>query len=570
MADPAAFSEQSLRRMQGVNPALVGLMKEVERRALDQGIKVEVSEGLRDPGRQAELVEQGKSQTLNSKHLKGNALDIHVRNPDGSANWDFDAYRPVAEIAKQVAAEKGVPNLVWGGDWKSLRDGVHFELAGSNYAAPQGTRKSNMMRGGAGQTSLLGQSGGDTLEPERPRGLLGGFFGPEGRDARSRLAIALEGMTLNPNTALIGSLQEGIKGRRDDKRTNATVQWLRSRGRDDLAAAIDGGLPAADALRIAMQPAEAVEGVSVGGNLVNPITGEIIYQGAEEQEQGEVRQIGDRLVRVNPDGTVAELYAAPQATVTQATGLELGLTGEDAGKLFNVDPSGKITAIGGGATTVNVDATAKGASKFEEAFAAGDANTINTVYASGLQAARNIGRINQLDQLLRAAPTGAVGAIKSIAGEFGIKTDGLSEIQAAQALINSLVPEQRQPGSGSMSDSDLDLFKQSLPRIINQPGGNQLIIETMRAIAQYDAEGASIVQKLRAGEIDRTRAFEELQFRPNPLANFRVPAGSSASAAAPAQTATPPMPADFAAKYGAEAARNKVSIEELWEAWPDK
>jgi hypothetical protein len=329
-------------------------MKEVERRALDQGIKVEVSEGLRDPGRQAELVEQGKSQTLNSKHLKGNALDIHVRNPDGSANWDFDAYRPVAEIAKQVAAEKGVPNLVWGGDWKSLRDGVHFELAGSNYAAPQGTRKSNMMRGGAGQTSLLGQSGGDTLEPERPRGLLGGFFGPEGRDARSRLAIALEGMTLNPNTALIGSLQEGIKGRRDDKRTNATVQWLRSRGRDDLAAAIDGGLPAADALRIAMQPAGAVEGVSVGGNLVNPITGEIIYQGAQEQEQGEVRQIGDRIVRVNPDGTVAELYAAPQATVTQATGLELGLTGEDAGKIFNVDPSGKITAIGGGGVNVNL------------------------------------------------------------------------------------------------------------------------------------------------------------------------------------------------------------------------
>jgi hypothetical protein len=381
------------------------------------------------------------------------------------------------------------------------------------------------------------------------------------------LAIALEGMTLNPNTALIGSLQEGIKGRRDDKRTNATVQWLRSRKRDDLADAIDGGLPAADALRIAMQPAEAVKGVSVGGNLVNPITGEIIYQGA--QEQGEVRLVGDRIVRVNPDGTVAELYAAPQATVTQATGLELGLTGEDAGKLFNVDPSGKITAIGGG-TTVNVDATAKGASKFEEAFAAGDANTINTVYASGLQAARNIGRINQLDQLLRAAPTGAVGAIKSIAGEFGIATDGLSEIQAAQALINSLVPEQRQPGSGPMSDSDLALFKQSLPRIINQPGGNQTIIETMRAIAQYDADGASIVQRLRAGDIDRTRAFEELQFRPNPLANFLVPAEASGSAAAPAQTATPPMPADFAAKYAAEAARNNVSIEDLWEAWPNK
>ena len=90
--------------------------------------------------------------------------------------------------------------------------------------------------------------------PER-RGLLGGFFGPEGRDARARLAIALEGMTMRPNEALIGELQRGIEGRETAAQKNATVEWLKSRGREDLAAAIEGGLPAADALRIAMEPA---------------------------------------------------------------------------------------------------------------------------------------------------------------------------------------------------------------------------------------------------------------------------------------------------------------------------
>jgi hypothetical protein len=90
--------------------------------------------------------------------------------------------------------------------------------------------------------------------PER-RGLLGGFFGPEGRDARARLAIGLEGMTLNPNEALIGQLQRGIQSRETAAQKNATVEWLKSRGREDLAAAIEGGLPAADALRIAMEPA---------------------------------------------------------------------------------------------------------------------------------------------------------------------------------------------------------------------------------------------------------------------------------------------------------------------------
>ena len=411
-----------------------------------------------------------------------------------------------------------------------------------------------MVRGGAGQTSLLGQAGGDTLspaaEPEKRRGLLG-FLGDE--DRRARLAIALEGMTLNPNTALVGTLQEGIKGRREDKRINATAQWLKSRGRDDLAEImLAGGLSPTDAVRSAMTPedpmaainlelaqlqlekarnpqAEPIKGVAVGGNLVNPITGEIIYQGGAEQ--GEVREVGGRLVRVNPDGSVQELFAPPQDTVSQKFGRELGLTGADADKLFNVDPSGKITAIGGGGTTVNVDAGTKGSEKFEEEFGKTDAKLASEVYASGLQAARNMARIDQLDQLLRTAPTGAEGAIKSIAGEFGIPTEGLSDIQAAQALINSLVPEQRQPGSGPMSDADLALFKQSLPRIINQPGGNQTIISTMRAIAQYDAEGAAIVQGFRDGAYDRADMFRLLRNRVNPLANFRAPAGAAGGTA---------------------------------------
>ena len=121
--------------------------------------------------------------------------------------------------------------------------------------------------------------------PQQQRGLLGGFFGPEGRDARARLAIALEGMTMNPNQALVGELQRGIQARETAAQRNATVEWLKSRGRDDLAAAIEGGLPAADALRIAMTPQETSRGVVVGGNVVDPVTGKIIYQGPEQSTE---------------------------------------------------------------------------------------------------------------------------------------------------------------------------------------------------------------------------------------------------------------------------------------------
>ena len=325
--------------------------------------------------------------------------------------------------------------------------------------------------------------------PQR-QGLLGGFFGPEGRDARARLAIGLEGLTMNPNQALIGQLQQGIESRETAAQKNATAQWLQSRGRDDLVAAMEGGLPAADALRIAIQPADPMAAINL------------------EKAQLELENLRN-----------------PQPGYRQITGAQLGLTGPDAEKMFNVSPDGQVTAISGAGTTVNVDTGA--GSKFEEEFAKLDAKSLAEISATGVQAVRNLGRIDQLEALLANAPQGMEGAIKLAAGEFGINTEGLTEIQSAEAIINGLVPEQRAPGSGPMSDADLALFKQSLPRIVNQPGGNAIIISTMRAIAQYDAEGAAITQRFRAGEIDRAEAFRLLQSRQNPLANFRAPAAAS-------------------------------------------
>jgi len=101
---------------------------------------------------------------------------------------------------------------------------------------------------------------------QRPRGLLGGFFGPEGRDARSRLAIGLEGLAMNPNQALIGQLQQGIEGRATAAQKNATIEWLRSRGHDDLAAALEAGAPPQEVLAESvrrMQPADPLDALNL-------------------------------------------------------------------------------------------------------------------------------------------------------------------------------------------------------------------------------------------------------------------------------------------------------------------
>lgn len=175
-------------------------------------------------------------------------------------------------------------------------------------------------------------------------------------------------------------------------------------------------------------------------------------------------------------------------------------------------------------TNVNIDQKAAG--KFEEEFAKADAATLSEVTNAGMTAGQNLARIERIGDLLSSTPTGGVAALKSIAGQYGVATEGLSELQAAQALINQLVPLQRPAGSGPMSDRDLELFKQSLPSIINQPGGNALILETLKKINQYDLEGAKIVQEMRAGRLTREAAFSALQNRANPLAGQTLPAGT--------------------------------------------
>jgi hypothetical protein len=137
---------------------------------------------------------------------------------------------------------------------------------------------------------------------------------------------------------------------------------------------------------------------------------------------------------------------------------------------------------------------------------------------TGITARSKLAQIDRMEALLSSAPQGATGALTQIAGNFGINIDGLSEVQAATALINQLVPQQRQPGSGPMSDADLALFKQSLPRIINQPDGNRIIMNTMRGIAEYEMQQGDIARLVIDGEMTPAQGREGLMALENPLA----------------------------------------------------
>jgi len=124
------LSQRSKDRLKGVHPDLV---KVVEHAIEITTVDFAVLEGLRTPERQKVLKEAGASQTLNSRHITGHAVDLGAW-VDGQVDWSWPLYNQIAKAMKTAAAELNVP-IEWGGDWRTFKDGPHFQLPHKSYPA---------------------------------------------------------------------------------------------------------------------------------------------------------------------------------------------------------------------------------------------------------------------------------------------------------------------------------------------------------------------------------------------------------------------------------------------------
>ena len=126
------LSKRSLSRLEGVHPDLVAVVKRaIEFTAIDFG----VSCGVRTLETQKMLVESGKSQTMNSKHLPqddgySHAVDL-VAYIDGNVSWSLDIYDDICDAMRNAANDLDVA-IKWGGAWS---EGDIREYPGSAQAA---------------------------------------------------------------------------------------------------------------------------------------------------------------------------------------------------------------------------------------------------------------------------------------------------------------------------------------------------------------------------------------------------------------------------------------------------
>lgn len=122
------FSKRSKERLVGIKPELrILVYAALDSSTVDFGI----TEGLRGMERQRQLLADGKSTTLNSRHLTGHAVDV-VAYLGSEVRWDWELYEEINKAFQQASEKTGIP-YEWGGNWKTFKDGAHFQLPWDKY-----------------------------------------------------------------------------------------------------------------------------------------------------------------------------------------------------------------------------------------------------------------------------------------------------------------------------------------------------------------------------------------------------------------------------------------------------
>lgn len=127
------LTDKDLKKLEKAHPQLVKIVK---RAAQITAVPFQVEETTRSLEQQKKNVKNGVSQTLKSRHLPSKdglarAVDL-LALADGKVTWAWPPYHKIADAMKAAAKELQIP-IEWGGDWKSFKDGPHFQLPWKSY-----------------------------------------------------------------------------------------------------------------------------------------------------------------------------------------------------------------------------------------------------------------------------------------------------------------------------------------------------------------------------------------------------------------------------------------------------
>ena len=505
-------------------------------------------------------------------HGGGIHLDDWVKPPPGGGmNWNYASQNgryTDAQASAIAAGNKGILPTLFDGQQmassptmtsgasdapQSTGDAPNMAYNAQPNPSPACAAIDQQTTGSTMPTSLPASLPSDEVEKKKG-GLLGGILDFNNPQTLIALQLIMNGMKSPdhgfdgiPELALYKSKTEEADRlkRQETLQRNQTYQFM-LKNSPEIAQAMIGGMPVADAYSIWSKtwaqkndPKAQAELQKLNleiGNLQNPRSPDAV-----RTLQDRARLAGLREGTPEYQQFILNNGARPD-TYRQLSADEIKTHGLDPKKSYQVGADNKISAIGDAG--VNITNNLGEGDSFYKRLDEKNAESFVTIGDTGRNARARAGQIDRLENLFGRIPQGIEGGFKKLAGDYGISLGPeTGDIQAATALIEKMVPEQRAPGSGSMSDQDIAMFRASLPRLLNQPGGNQLIFQTLRGIAQYEQQAGAIADSVANREISPAKGRQLLQSLRNPLSDFG-PTVSGNDARTPTPSSSQAMDAD--------------------------
>jgi len=177
----------------------------------------------------------------------------------------------------------------------------------------------------------------------------------------------------------------------------------------------------------------------------------------------------------------------------------------------------------------------------------GLATQFNAIAEDGTKAMDDARNLQQVQGLIEQIGTGPSAEIQKRLADYGIQVGpNVDKIQALNALLNRLTPAQRLPGAGATSDFDARMFRDSLPRLINTPEGNRLIVDGMNALIENRMKRADIAMRVQMGPtnggITAADGVKELRQLAQEAREISTRVASAARGDRPSQGAAPAAP----------------------------
>ncbi|MEQ1712799.1 MAG: M15 family metallopeptidase, partial [Hyphomicrobium sp.] len=223
------LNARSIQRLDGVHPDLV---KVVLRAADLTDVPFQITEGRRTYQRQKQLVRDGASRTLKSRHLTGHAVDVVAYVDDKTISWDYPLYKRISKAFETASNELGIA-VEWGGNWVGFVDTPHFQLSWRDHPADPSAKPMDRTE------RDLARAGSRTVKMGRVARAVGQSAIVVGAGAKTLIDDPL-GVTASAVTA-VGQGREAVEAAREH------AVWLMSPGNVALGLVVLGLVVAAAA-----------------------------------------------------------------------------------------------------------------------------------------------------------------------------------------------------------------------------------------------------------------------------------------------------------------------------------